>query len=103
MSSNRTEFYKGNISLTPVAEKTDFAREEERISKFWEDNEIFKSQLKKTENCPEYSFYDGPPFATGLPHYGHICAGTIKVCLIIVTYILLIFIVNISINTFSIK
>ena len=26
-----------------------------------------------------YSFYDGPPFATGLPHYGHILAGTIKV------------------------
>lgn len=27
-----------------------------------------------------FSFYDGPPFATGLPHYGHILAGTIKVC-----------------------
>ena len=27
---------------------------------------------------PEYTFYDGPPFATGLPHYGHILAGTIK-------------------------
>ena len=27
---------------------------------------------------PRYSFYDGPPFATGLPHYGHILAGTIK-------------------------
>jgi hypothetical protein len=31
-----------------------------------------------------YSFYDGPPFATGLPHYGHILAGTIKVCTICV-------------------
>ena len=28
--------------------------------------------------CPRYTFYDGPPFATGLPHYGHILAGTIK-------------------------
>lgn len=28
---------------------------------------------------PEFTFYDGPPFATGLPHYGHIAAGTIKV------------------------
>ena len=34
--------------------------------------------LKLTEGKPEYSFYDGPPFATGLPHYGHILAGTIK-------------------------
>jgi isoleucyl-tRNA synthetase len=30
---------------------------------------------------PLYTFYDGPPFATGLPHYGHILAGTIKVLL----------------------
>jgi isoleucyl-tRNA synthetase len=34
--------------------------------------------LKHTENKPLYTFYDGPPFATGLPHYGHIGAGTIK-------------------------
>lgn len=37
-----------------------------------------KTSSKKTENQPEYVFYDGPPFATGLPHYGHILAGTIK-------------------------
>lgn len=30
-----------------------------------------------------YTFYDGPPFATGTPHYGHILAGTIKVCVIV--------------------
>jgi len=35
--------------------------------------------MKRTEGLPEYTFYDGPPFATGLPHYGHIAAGTIKV------------------------
>jgi len=32
-----------------------------------------------TRDKPKYTFYDGPPFATGLPHYGHIAAGTIKV------------------------
>ena len=32
-----------------------------------------------SEGKPEFTFYDGPPFATGLPHYGHIAAGTIKV------------------------
>ncbi|XP_010519740.1 PREDICTED: isoleucine--tRNA ligase, cytoplasmic-like isoform X2 [Tarenaya hassleriana] len=36
------------------------------------------TQLERTKNLSEYIFYDGPPFATGLPHYGHILAGTIK-------------------------
>ena len=34
--------------------------------------------LGREQGNPEYNFYDGPPFATGLPHYGHILAGTIK-------------------------
>lgn len=38
--------------------------------------------MKLSEGRPEFSFYDGPPFATGLPHYGHLLAGTIKVCTI---------------------
>lgn len=37
-----------------------------------------QTQLKLSEEKPEYTFYDGPPFATGLPHYGHLLAGTIK-------------------------
>lgn len=41
--------------------------------------DAFKEQLRRTEGKPEYSFYDGPPFATGLPHYGHLLAGTLKV------------------------
>jgi len=35
--------------------------------------------MKRSEGKKAYTFYDGPPFATGLPHYGHIAAGTIKV------------------------
>jgi isoleucyl-tRNA synthetase len=41
--------------------------------------EVVSNISKRSEGKPEYSFYDGPPFATGLPHYGHILAGTIKV------------------------
>lgn len=44
-----------------------------------QDIDAFKEQLRRTEGKPEYSFYDGPPFATGLPHYGHLLAGTLKV------------------------
>ena len=36
--------------------------------------------IQTAPHAPRYIFYDGPPFATGLPHYGHILAGTIKVC-----------------------
>jgi len=46
--------------------------------KFWDEIDAFKEQLRRTEGKPEYIFYDGPPFATGLPHYGHILAGTLK-------------------------
>ncbi|ESQ46757.1 hypothetical protein EUTSA_v10027624mg [Eutrema salsugineum] len=55
-----------------------FPRQEENVLSFWTRIDAFKTQLKRTENLPEYIFYDGPPFATGLPHYGHILAGTIK-------------------------
>lgn len=51
---------------------------EERILDFWEKEDIFQKSLKNREGKPLYSFYDGPPFATGLPHYGHLLAGTIK-------------------------
>ncbi|KAH7654804.1 isoleucyl-tRNA synthetase protein [Dioscorea alata] len=55
-----------------------FPNQEERILRLWSDIRAFENQLKRTESKPEYIFYDGPPFATGKPHYGHILAGTIK-------------------------
>lgn len=56
-----------------------FPKEEEAILKYWESIDAFKEQLRRSEGKPEYIFYDGPPFATGLPHYGHLLAGTLKV------------------------
>lgn len=47
--------------------------------RLWDEIDAFKEQLRRTEGRPEYIFYDGPPFATGLPHYGHLLAGTLKV------------------------
>ncbi|XP_045501049.1 isoleucine--tRNA ligase, cytoplasmic [Colias croceus] len=61
-----------------VPENIDFPKEEENVLKYWKDIEAFQTCLKQSKNKPRYSFYDGPPFATGLPHYGHILAGTIK-------------------------
>ncbi|NLB69352.1 MAG: isoleucine--tRNA ligase [Lentisphaerae bacterium] len=63
---------------TPVSNRTDFNAMENAILKFWHENDIFNKSLKQTEGGDEFVFYDGPPFATGLPHYGHLLAGTIK-------------------------
>ena len=52
--------------------------QEEAVLEYWKRTNAFKEQLRRSEGRPEYVFYDGPPFATGLPHYGHILAGTIK-------------------------
>ncbi len=51
---------------------------EEEIVKYWEDNQVFLKSIEKNKNNDSFVFYDGPPFATGLPHYGHILAGYIK-------------------------
>ncbi|HRD55892.1 MAG TPA: isoleucine--tRNA ligase [Parachlamydiaceae bacterium] len=55
-----------------------FDTREKRILKFWETNKIFEKSVHEGSVRPVFSFYDGPPFATGLPHYGHLLAGTIK-------------------------
>lgn len=56
-----------------------FPKEEEKILALWKELDAFHEQLRRSEGKPEYIFNDGPPFATGLPHYGHILAGTLKV------------------------
>jgi isoleucyl-tRNA synthetase len=62
-------------------EKTEVALREEAILAFWQEHDLFKKSLERPAGVPpkgDYVFYDGPPFATGLPHYGHILAGTMK-------------------------
>ncbi|OHB25920.1 MAG: hypothetical protein A2542_03060 [Parcubacteria group bacterium RIFOXYD2_FULL_52_8] len=51
---------------------------EERILKFWQENKTFEKSLAKESPKGEYVFYDGPPFATGTPHYGHILGSVAK-------------------------
>ncbi|MBS0621760.1 MAG: isoleucine--tRNA ligase [Verrucomicrobia bacterium] len=60
-----------------VSKKT-FPELEEEVLAHWEKNSIFEKSLEARKTAPYFSFYDGPPFATGLPHYGHLLAGTIK-------------------------
>src|SRR6266481_1472266 len=51
---------------------------EEEILDFWDKEKIFEKTIQKNAENEKYVFFDGPPFATGLPHYGHILASTIK-------------------------
>jgi len=62
----------------PVSNKVAFPKMEEDVLAFWAKDGTFGKSLKKNEGKERYKFYDGPPFATGLPHYGHLLAGTIK-------------------------
>ncbi|CAH2230181.1 jg12526 [Pararge aegeria aegeria] len=66
------------LNVDRIPENINFPKEEEQVLAFWEKIDAFQTCLKQSKNKPRYSFYDGPPFATGLPHYGHILAGTIK-------------------------
>lgn len=61
-----------------VDPQQNFPEIEEEILKYWEKNKIFQKTLENRADSKKYIFYDGPPFANGLPHYGHILAMTIK-------------------------
>jgi len=61
-----------------VSNNVNFAKIEEEVLEYWRENNTFKKSLNKSKNNDQYVFYDGPPFATGLPHYGHILTTYIK-------------------------
>lgn len=63
------------MTIPDIPPSIDFPAEEQKILQFWQRIDAFKTQLKLSEDRKPFSFYDGPPFATGLPHYGHLLAG----------------------------
>ena len=64
--------------MKSVSNKINFPELESRILEFWRKENIFRKSVEERPADNEFIFYDGPPFATGLPHYGHLLAGTIK-------------------------
>jgi len=62
----------------PVDPKASFPSMEEAVLAFWKERGTFEKSVTEREGAPEFVFYDGPPFATGLPHFGHFVPGTIK-------------------------
>jgi len=64
--------------MSEQPQRSAHADREERILAFWKEKGIFEKTLAKASLRGEFTFYDGPPFATGMPHYGHLLAGTMK-------------------------
>ena len=62
----------------PVDPKVSFPRMEERVLAFWQKRKIFEKSIAQRDGRDEFVFYDGPPFATGLPHFGHFVPSTVK-------------------------
>ncbi|MGK5085023.1 isoleucine--tRNA ligase, partial [Bdellovibrionota bacterium FG-1] len=62
----------------PVRSDIQIPAQEEQILDFWDKNSIFQKSMTQSATSKPFSFYDGPPFATGLPHYGHLLAGVLK-------------------------
>ena len=66
------------MSFKQIDPKMNLPKMEEEILKFWEEGKVFEKSISTRADKPLYTFYDGPPFATGTPHYGHIVASTMK-------------------------
>lgn len=66
------------MAYKKVDPKSDFPKMEEEILAYWDANDIFKKSVEKAAPKGDFVFFDGPPFATGTPHYGHIVASAIK-------------------------
>ncbi|KAG2733284.1 hypothetical protein G9P44_004274 [Scheffersomyces stipitis] len=66
------------MSEESAPQQFSFPKEEENIIELWDDLDAFQRQLELTKDLPPFAFFDGPPFATGTPHYGHLLQSTVK-------------------------
>jgi isoleucyl-tRNA synthetase len=69
---------QGPAGVAPVVPSPRFPAIEEETLAFWTSDDTFRASLAQREGAEEWVFYDGPPFANGLPHYGHLLTGYAK-------------------------
>lgn len=69
---------KTNLQVTKFEGALNHASHEEEVLKYWDEIKAFERSVKERPKTKPYVFYDGPPFATGLPHHGHLLASTAK-------------------------
>lgn len=71
-------FFVYNNSMKPVSPKVNFPELEEKILSFWKENKIFEKSIDSRPENKTWTFLDGPPFITGLPHYGSLLSSIPK-------------------------
>lgn len=67
-----------DVAAYPKAGAPDFPALELEVLDYWARDDTFRASIARRDGAPEYVFYDGPPFANGLPHYGHLLTGYVK-------------------------
>ncbi len=68
-----------NTVFNPVPSKPDYPSVEKEVQAFWESDGTFEESVRfRSSEGNDFVFYDGPPFANGLPHYGHVLTGYVK-------------------------
>src|SRR5438552_4992276 len=70
--------YMSDLKIDNYQQKIDLPAKEHDVLEFWDETKAFEKSVDEKSTDKRYVFYDGPPFATGTPHYGHILASTIK-------------------------
>src|SRR5690606_33863592 len=66
------------MSFKPVDPKTNFAENEVKTLQYWKDNSIFEKSISSRPENKKWTFLDGPPFVTGMPHYGSLLSSLPK-------------------------
>ena len=78
MTYPRSSFGPAADQAASVAPSPRFPQIEREVLDFWETDQTFRASIEQREGNDEWVFYDGPPFANGLPHYGHLLTGYAK-------------------------
>ena len=78
MTYPRSSFGPAADQAASVAPSPRFPEIEQDVLEFWKQDDTFRASIEQREGADEWVFYDGPPFANGLPHYGHLLTGYAK-------------------------
>ncbi len=74
----KPRYIKMTQHYADVRAKPDFVEIEKQVLKFWDEDKTFEKSVHNRDGAAEFVFYDGPPFANGTPHYGHIMVSYVK-------------------------
>ncbi|HEY6575650.1 MAG TPA: isoleucine--tRNA ligase, partial [Mycobacterium sp.] len=66
------------MTAYPKPPSPNFPELEREVLDYWDSDDTFRASVARRDGAPEFVFYDGPPFANGLPHYGHLLTGYVK-------------------------